>query len=134
MVKVEIYIADSDFQTDVWAATDNVIRRMLKLAKKKKKLVLEFQGLLQRAAKTGFDTLPSSLLKHEFDNVYAFGNRQGSLLRAGGFFHEPAAKRTFVLMDFFEKHGQKLRASERKRLQEIGRIRDCNEWRLVIGR
>lgn len=131
MIKVEPLFEGDEFQTDVWAATDQVVRAMVKLANKKRELVLRFNGLIERCARRGFATLPNNLLRHEGNSVYALGDRNGPLLRAVGFFHPGQRKEVFVLIDFFEKHATKLRGNERERCKAAARIRDSGGWHLV---
>ncbi|MCH7839140.1 MAG: hypothetical protein IID38_02745 [Planctomycetes bacterium] len=125
---VESFLEGGKYRTDVWAATERVLRPMLKLKKKKPTLVHRFVSLIDRCAQRGFDRMPANVIRHEGNGVYAIGDRHGPLLRASGFFDEGHDKPTFVLMDFYEKHGQKLREPERGRIAEVARIRDQREW------
>jgi hypothetical protein len=128
MHEVEPFLEGSEYQTDVWAATDRVLDEMDKLRKKKAVLVARFLKLLERCARTGFDQLPTNVIRHEGNGVYAIGDRQGPLLRASGFYEERQKKQTFILMDFYEKHGQKLRGNERDRIAKVAQIRDDDDW------
>ena len=119
------------YKTDLWAASNNVLREMLKLAKKKHQMVMRFRALLKRGAQSGFDNLPLNLFQHFDWQVYTFGDRQGSLLRSAGFFDDAQEKQTFILMDFYEKHGQQYRDNERERVIKVAKIRDTDDWRYV---
>lgn len=131
MIEVEPLHEGDEFKTDVWAATKQVIERMVKAIRKDRDAVERFRRLIHRAARHGFSGLPSDLLRDEYDKVYAIGERKGPLYRAGGFFHEDADKETFVLMIFFKKHGQQSRANEKENYKQIARVRDNRKWRLV---
>jgi len=128
---VEGLFEGTAYLTDVWAATDRVVRPIRKLAKKKGAQVLRFMKLLQRCAEHGFERMPAGVVRHEGKAVYAIGDRYGPLLRASGFYVEGQKKRTFVIMDFYEKHGQKARTTEQERNAEIARIREQGEWTKV---
>jgi hypothetical protein len=131
MVKLEPYLVGEQYKTDVWAATSQVIGEMLKLAKKKRELVIRFRKLLEKCAQFGFSELPANLMRNEGDAVYAIGDRRGPLLRAAGFFVEGEPKETFALMVFFEKHATKPRGNEKEQFRKLARIRDDHQWTLV---
>jgi hypothetical protein len=128
MHKVEPFEVGPRFKTDLWAATENVLTAMVKLGKRKHQMVMRFRALLRRGAQSGFDNLPANLIQHFDWQVYTFGDRQGSLLRSAGFFDDTQNKQTFILMDFYEKHGQKYRDTERERIIKIARIRNAGDW------
>jgi len=128
MHEVEPFLEGSEYQTDVWAASDRVLDEMDKLRKKKAVLVARFVKLIERCARTGFDQLPTNVIRHEGNGVYAIGDRQGPLLRASGFYDERQKKQTFILMDFYEKHGQKMRRTEKERISQVAQVRDNREW------
>jgi len=128
MHQVEPVLEGSEYQTDVWMATDRVLREMEKLSKKKPLLVHRFGSLIKKCARRGFDRVPANLIRHEGDGVYAIGDRHGPLLRASGFYAAEQPKQTFVIMDFYEKHGQKLRETEKQRIAQVAEIRDKRQW------
>lgn len=125
---VEVFREGGKYRTDVWAATERVLRPMLKLAKKKATLVHRFVSLIDKCAQRGFDRMPANVIRHEGNGVYAIGDRHGPLLRASGFYDEGHDKPTFVLMDFYEKHGQKSTETEKEGIAEVARIRDQRTW------
>lgn len=131
MVEVEPYLVGDMYTTDVWAATDQVVGEMLKLAKKKRENVERFRKLIKKCATFGFSALTTTLMRNEGDAVYAIGDRQGPLLRAAGFFVDGQPKETFLLMVFFEKHATKPRGNEKERCRKVARIRDDGKWTLV---
>jgi hypothetical protein len=128
MHRVEVYLEGVEYATDVWAATDRVLAPMEKLARRKGVLVARFEALLERCAKVGFDRLPVNVIKHYEDGVYGIGERKGPLLRALGFYASGQARQTFVLMDFYEKHGQHNRPIDDERICEVVRIRRSHDW------
>jgi len=132
MLEVVPYHVGEEFETDVWAATKNVIGRMAKLAKKKPRQVARFRALLKRAARVGFGNTAPGVVRHEGNHVYMIGDRHGPLLRAAGFYSENG-KQTFLLFEFFEKTGQGLTAPQEEILQRIARIREDNAWRFQGG-
>jgi len=132
MLEVVPYHVGEEFETDVWAATKNVISRMAKLAKKKPEQVARFRALLKRAATVGFDNTADGVVRHEGDQVYVIGDRHGPLLRAAGFY-SATGKQTFLLFEFFEKTGQELTPPQRGMLQGIAKIREEMAWRFQDG-
>jgi glutamate dehydrogenase/leucine dehydrogenase len=128
MHEVEPVLEGSEYQTDVWAATERVLVAMEKLRKKKALLVDRFFKLIKKCAVAGFGNVPTNLVRHEGNGVYAIGDRHGPLLRASGFYLEGQAKQTFVIMDFYEKHGQKPREAEKERIVQVAQIRDKRQW------
>ncbi|UCE60655.1 MAG: hypothetical protein JSU63_02670 [Phycisphaerales bacterium] len=131
MLEVEKYLTGAEYHTDLWAATENVVNRMEKLAKKKRDLVVRFRGLLKRAAKVGFDQTADRMVRPEGNGIYAIGDRHGPLLRAAGFYAEDTRKQTFVLMEFYEKSGKENKKPQRDILRRIAEIRDNKGWRLI---
>lgn len=131
MTQIERYFTGDQYRTDLWAATGNMLRRMERASKKKHELVARFIALLKRAAKVGFDDLPDAMVRHEGDGVYVIGDRRGPLLRAAGFYAPNTRKQTFVLMEFYEKRGQKNAQPQRKLVRRIAEIRDLKDWRLL---
>lgn len=131
MIEVEPLHEGDRFKTDVWAATDQVLGAMVKLAKRKRELVMRFKKLVERCAKVGFEVLSTDLLRNEANAVYALGERNGPLTRAAGFFHDGQSKETFVLIRFFEKHATKPRENEKENCRRVARVRDDGDWVLV---
>lgn len=127
MYLVEGFPVGGEYLTNVWAATSRVLAPMLKLQKRKPALVSRFVMLIGRCAKVGFDNCPKAV-RYERHGVYAFGDRHGSLLRAAGFYVEEKEKQTFLMMGFYEKHGQSMRGNEGDLIVEVKNIRDNGEW------
>ena len=128
MHEVEPVLEGSEYQTDVWAATERVLVAMEKLRKKKALLVDRFFKLIKKCAVASFGNVPTNLVRYEGNGVYAIGDRHGPLLRASGFYVDGQAKQTFVIMDFYEKHGQKPREAEKERIVQVAQIRDKRQW------
>ncbi|MBI1826912.1 MAG: hypothetical protein HY287_15280 [Planctomycetes bacterium] len=129
MHDVEPYRVGPRFKTDLWVDAKRVAREMKKIARKKRDLVNEYQALTDRAATIGFDDLPDTLFAHFDWQVYTLGNRQGSLFRGAGFFDSKKPKQTFLMMDFYEKHGQHYRLIEREKIIRVAQIRNEGSWR-----
>lgn len=127
MHSVESFRVGDEYVTDVWAATNRVLAPIKKLQKKKRGIVNRLMMLIDRCAKCGFDDCPK-VVQHREHGVYVIGDRHGPLLRIAGFHVYRKDKQRFVMMGFYEKHGQSMRGSETDLIREVKRIRDKDEW------
>jgi hypothetical protein len=93
-----------------------------------------FWKKLRRFAENGFalyergDRPP---IRAEGGGVYRIGTVD-SLFRIIGFY-EDDNKTSFIAVDAFLKRGQKLDASERRRIDEVARVRRDHDWQKAPG-
>ena len=114
-----------DFRTNVWLA-EKAQKTLKKFIKRRK--ALGFVEKIEHYATVGFweyegDGQP---IRHEWDGVYRIGRFSG-LLRLVGFYEEDDKTR-FIAIDVFEKSGRQLTMSERKRIDEVARVKSEELW------
>lgn len=87
-----------------------------------------FAKRLKRYAENGFwnhegDDTP---IRPEWDGVYRLGSTD-TLFRLLGFY-EDDAKHVFLIIDAYQKRGQQLNASDRKRIDRVAKIKKERQW------
>jgi hypothetical protein len=85
---------------------------------------------LQRCCQNGFaayERIGGPVVKHEWDGVYRVGFNW-SLFRIIGFYADGSNKSEFICIDALEKSGQKLKAPERQRIDEVVKVRRNHLW------
>lgn len=123
MVEVDKLFTGAEYKTQVYASEsvlDALDDKSNRIAREK------FRNHLERYATNGFEIYEPDNVRHEGDGIYRIGIR-GDLFRVIGFYQQ--GKMVFVAIDQFKKAGQKLNASQRKRIEEVKHVRDEQLWK-----
>lgn len=116
------------YKTAVWISR-SVGRELRRRAKRDRPMMERFLAKLEHYAKFGLGKFEQSdgPVRYEWDSVYRIGDRS-SLFRLIGFFDGPE-RADFLVIDCFEKRGQKLDRTDKRRIDAVARIkRECC-WR-----
>ncbi len=115
----------------VLLATRAVEEALIEFSQTKDNPKNAFLDKLVYFAETGFEKWIGDKrpIRHEWDGIYRIGTDR-SLFRIIGFFSNNQ-KNEFVAVDAFLKHGQKLSAPERKKIDQAAQIRTAGQWKRV---
>ena len=128
MYTVTALFSGSGHKTRIWVspqAAKKIHECVLKKDKPKDALLKK----LQRYATNGFQHYEGdhNPIRHEAHGVYRIGLPPKSLFRMIGFY-EDHTKRDFIILDAYEKRGQKLGASDRDRIKHVAQVRNDQLW------
>jgi hypothetical protein len=115
---------DISCQTKIWISA--AARKGIADYHQKKRVMM----LLERFATRGFQNFegPKRPIAPEWDGVYRFN--PGTLFRITGFY-EGGSRTSFIAIDAMLKRQTKLSSAERRRIDEVARVRKENDWRKV---
>jgi len=114
--------------TELWLS-DKVWRELKRLDSTVKG---RFLKQLKRCCDGGFVNYEGMLVVCEWSEVYRIGFGW-SLFRIIGFYEDGTNKTRFIGMDAYLKHGQKLSAADRDRINATAAIKKNRAWRKVVG-
>lgn len=133
-LKVKIHLVDNPFpeidcRTEVWFSE----RAAAELAKfgNKNDVGVKFLKKVKHYAQAGFATFEGKKgypIRHEWDGVRRIAY-SSTLYRLIGFYDDDAGKNCFIVIDAFLKRTTRLSPSERKRIDEVGRVRRVGAWK-----
>lgn len=131
-VKVKVHVVDRLFVgpgyvTEVWISED------ASAAFDKFTGQTHETGLVEKLeyyAKAGFAKHEGKKrpILHEGNGVFRI-RLKGTLFRLLGVYEKGRGKRSFIIIDGFEKRGQKLSASDRERIKNVGRVKELEAWK-----
>lgn len=123
--KVDPLFVGEEFRTSVWIS-EQAVKTLRKCANNRQGR--EFIKKLKYYARSRFRVFEreGGPVRHEGDGVWTVAYAP-SLFRLIGFY-VGSRKAEFVVVDAFTKHGQKLSASERKRIKEVVRAKRGKLW------
>ncbi len=128
MCEVEELFAGASHRTRIWMskACRKAVNDYCRKREKHRGMLLH---KLKRQAEAGFGLFegPQSPIRHEWDGVYRVGYPI-DLFRILGFY-EDGSRRNFIAIDAYTKHGQKLSATDRHRIDAVAKIKRDGQWR-----
>ena len=129
MVKVYQLFSQEEFNTRLWLSKKALTEVEVFFGKHDDPKPQKFWKKIVHFAKNGLwlaEKTSPPILKHEWDEVYRFGIF-GSLFRLIGFYAD-TSRHDFIVIDAFEKRGQKLIKEEHKRINTVVDIKTEGRW------
>ena len=127
-----MHIVDSLFGGPEYQTTVSISKKasktLDKFAKKNQQVVGYLLKKLKFYAEKGFQLYEGEgkPIRHEWDGVLRIGETS-SLLRLLGFY-EHEDKSSFLIIDAYRKHGQRLSSDDRERIDRVASVRRNRLW------